>query len=61
MVDFLTKKRSENNEQVPKYYVEESHPAIIDKDTWEAVQLEIERRKAYAKEHGIKKFEYATI
>jgi hypothetical protein len=30
--DFLTKKRVENNRAVPKYYVEESHPAIIDKD-----------------------------
>lgn len=59
-VDFLTKKRVENNGQVPKYYVEESHPAIIDKDTREAVQLEMERRKAYAKEHRIKKLDYAT-
>ncbi len=29
-VDFLTKKRVENNREVPQYYVEESHPAIID-------------------------------
>jgi len=60
-VDFLTKKRLENDGQVPKYYVEESHPAIIDKDTWEAVQLEMERRRAYAKEHGMKRLEYATV
>jgi len=58
--DFLTKKRAENTGQVPQYYVEESHPAIIDKDTWEAVQLEMERRKAYCLEHGIQKIEYAT-
>mgnify|MGYP003851864741 CR=1 FL=1 len=32
-VDFLTKKRLKNDGQVPQYYVEESHPAIIDKDT----------------------------
>jgi site-specific DNA recombinase len=32
-VDFLAKKRVENNGEVPQYYVEESHPAIIDKDT----------------------------
>lgn len=54
-VDFLTKKRVENNGEVPQYYVEESHPAIIDKDTWEAVQLEMERVKKFCEEHGIKK------
>ncbi len=59
-VDFLSKKRAGNSGQVPQYYVEESHPAIIDKDMWEAVQLEMERRRAYVLEHGIQKFEYAT-
>ena len=59
-VDFLSKKRADNAGQAPQYYVEESHPAIIDKDMWEAVQLEMERRRAYALEHGIKKLEYAT-
>lgn len=34
-VDFLAKKRAENTGQVPQYYVEESHPAIIEKDIWE--------------------------
>ena len=52
-VDFLSKKRAENTGQVPQYYVEESHPAIIEKDMWEAVQLEMERRQLYAAEHGI--------
>jgi len=51
-VDFLTKKRAKNTGQVPQYYVEESHPAIIEKDMWEAVQLEMERRQLYATEHG---------
>lgn len=37
-----------------KYYVKESHPAIIESETWEAVQLEIERRKNFCKEHDIK-------
>ena len=59
-VDFLSKKRADNTGQVPQYYVEDSHPAIIDKDTWEAVHLEIQRRKAYAAEHSIQKLEYAT-
>jgi hypothetical protein len=60
-VDFLTKKRAENNGQVPQYYVENSHPAIIDKETWTAVQMERDRRKAFAAEHGIQKLEYATV
>jgi site-specific DNA recombinase len=59
-VDFLTKKRVENNGEVPQYYVEESHPAIIDKDTWEAVQLEMERVKKFCEEHGIKKIYTST-
>lgn len=59
-VDFLTKKRVENNGEVPQYYVEESHPAIIDREMWEAVQLEIERRRAFAEKHNIGRFDYAT-
>ena len=59
-VDFLNKKREENTGQVPRYYVEDSHPAIIDQEMWEAVQLEMERRRNYALEYGIQKLEYAT-
>ena len=58
-VDFLSKKRATNNGEVPRYYVEDSHPGIIDKDMWEAVQLETERREAYAKKHGIIRLDYA--
>ncbi|WP_261783659.1 recombinase family protein [Clostridium botulinum] len=60
-VDFLTKKRVENNGEVPQYYMEESHPAIIDKEMHAAIQLEMERRRNFAKEHGIVKVDYATI
>ena len=59
-VDFLSKKRADNNGQVPQYYVEDSHPAIIDKEMWEAVQLEMERRRNFALQYGINKLEYAT-
>jgi len=59
-IDFLNKKRADNNGQVPQYYVEGSHPAIIDKEMWEAVQLEMERRRNFALEYGIQKLEYAT-
>ncbi|WP_410496787.1 recombinase family protein [Cellulosilyticum sp. ST5] len=56
-VDFLTKERVKNTGKVPKYYVEESHPAIIELETWEAVQLEMERRKKFCEEHNIKKLD----
>lgn len=59
-VDYLTKKRVENTGQVPRYYVEDNHPAIIDKDMWEAVQLEMERKKVFAENHGFKRIDYGT-
>jgi site-specific DNA recombinase len=52
-VDFLTKKRVENNGEVPLYYVEESHSSIIEKEMWEAVQLEEEKRRALEGMHEI--------
>ena len=44
-VDFLTKKTKVNEGEVPQYYVEDSHPAIIEPWEWEQVQAELERRK----------------
>ncbi len=44
-VDFLQKKMKVNEGEVPQYYVENSHEAIIATDEWEAVQAEIQRRK----------------
>ena len=43
-VSVLDKKRSPNNGQRPKYYVEGSHEAIISKDVFMRVQSEIARR-----------------
>jgi len=43
-VDFLTHKQIENKGQLPQYYIENHHPAIIPKDEWLAVQNEIKRR-----------------
>ncbi len=48
-VDFLTKKRKINEGEVPQYYVENSHPAIIEPETFELVQLELRRRKSAGK------------
>ena len=44
-VDYLTKTRKVNEGEVPQYYVERSHPAIIDPRDWEEVQAEMVRRK----------------
>lgn len=43
-VSVLDKKRSINNGQRPKYYVEGSHEAIIDRDVFMKVKAEIARR-----------------
>lgn len=44
-VDFLSKTKKENEGEIPQYYVQNSHPAIIEPDEFDAVQAEIERRK----------------
>ena len=42
--DFLLKKRKVNNGEVPKYYVENSHPSIITKEQFNLVQEKFEKR-----------------
>jgi len=44
-VDFLTKKTKINKGEIPQYYVEKSHPAIIEPIVFELVQHELSRRK----------------
>ncbi len=51
-VDFLQKKMKVNEGEVPQYKVEDSHPAIIEPEEWELVQLEMQRRKALGKHHN---------
>ena len=43
-VDYLTKTVKKNNGEQKQYYITNSHPAIIDGDTFELVQLELARR-----------------
>ncbi len=43
-VDFLSKKRKKNNGEITKYYVENSHPAIISQAKFDLVQEEFEKR-----------------
>jgi len=42
--DFLEHRVEKNRGHLPQYYVENSHPAIIDKEEWEIVQAELMRR-----------------
>lgn len=42
--DFLTKKLKKNNGEVPQYYVENNHEAIIDPIVFDEVQAEIKKR-----------------
>jgi site-specific DNA recombinase len=51
-VDFLTKKTKSNEGEVPQYYVENSHPAIIEPDVFEMVQYEMKRRKENKGHHS---------
>lgn len=45
-VDFLTKKRVKNKGIVQQYYVEDSHPPIVPKAEYAAVQAEFVRRSS---------------
>ncbi len=51
--DHITKKCVKNNGALHKYYLENSHEAIIDKNTWECVQLELARQSKYCNDHHI--------
>lgn len=60
-VDFLSKKRAENNGEVPQYYVENNHPTIVDEEEWEAAQLEMKRRKEYGEKHSIQQVDFSKV
>ncbi|WP_414733898.1 recombinase family protein [Acetobacterium carbinolicum] len=50
---YLTKKRAKNHGELPKPYVEDTHPAIIEKTIWDLVQLELLRQEQYCQDHHI--------
>ncbi|MEG1779648.1 MAG: recombinase family protein, partial [Oscillospiraceae bacterium] len=47
--DFLEKKMKTNEGELPQYYVENSHPAIVSKEVFDLVQLEFSKRKGIRK------------
>lgn len=44
-VDFLSKKQKINEGEMPQFYVENSHPAIVSAEVFELVQHEMEKRR----------------
>ena len=51
-VDYLQKKVKVNEGEVPQYYVENSHPAIIPPELFDTVQKEMARRKAIGRNYS---------
>ena len=49
MADLFTHQSKKNMGELPKYYVHECHPAIIDRETFQKVQEEIARRGSLRK------------
>jgi len=54
--DFLDKTRRKNTDEIPQYYVEEHHEAIIPPDLFDFVQAEIKRREQNGKHSGVSIF-----
>lgn len=51
--DHLTKVSQKNKGELPQYFIQDDHEAIIDRATFEAVQREVERRRIkYTKPMG---------
>ena len=48
-LDLFSRQQVKNEGQRPKYYVENAHPAIIDRDTFQKVQEEMARRSSLRK------------
>ena len=51
-VDFLTKKKKINEGEIPQYYVENNHEAIIEPAVFEMVQREMEKRQPGHNRHS---------
>ena len=51
-VNFLTKQKKKNDGEVPQYYVEKSHPAIIAPAVFDLVQHEMQKRVSGQNRHS---------
>ena len=48
-IDYLSKKMKTNTGEIPQYYIEGNHEAIISPEEFDLVQAELERRKKYGR------------
>jgi len=56
----ILEERSKNKGEITQYYVKDSHEGIIDTETWEAVQEELDRREKCKEAHGLANYSYGT-
>ena len=59
IADLFTRQTRKNTGELPQYYVENSHPAIIDRLTFQRVQEEMARRSSLKKVSTVAKTELA--
>jgi site-specific DNA recombinase len=59
IADLFTRQTKKNTGELPQYYVENSHPAIIDRMTFQRVQEEMARRSSLKKVSAAAKTELA--
>ena len=57
----LTKRKIENHGEYPQYYVEEAHEAIIDRDTFLAVQNLMKERQQFAPETSAVSYPFTSM
>ena len=50
--NYLEHTQKKNEGELPQYYVENNHPAIIKKDEWEMVQTEVQRRREMGRNYS---------
>lgn len=55
-VDFLTKKKKVNEGEIPQYYVEGNHEAIVSPEVYDMVQREMESRCKNKRHSGVHMF-----
>lgn len=59
VVDHLSKKLSWNKGNLPKYYAEDTHPAIIDQATFELAQSILQKRRVNSKTYNDPRTRYS--
>ena len=58
---FLTKELEKNDGKLTQYYVENDHEAIIEREIWDAAQLEINRIKEFKRNHQIRELGSSSL